>query len=81
VRVDLLEDAGGDGARVARVGVEGLDDLLDGDGGLSDAPGVVVGRRADERVAGVSKEPGWRTAAQEDGVAVGGWPLAEPSLG
>lgn len=50
---DLLEDTGGDGTRVAGVGVENLDDLLDGDGGLSDAPGVVVGRGTDEGVAGV----------------------------
>lgn len=54
MRVHLLEDAGGDGARVARVGVEGLDHLLNGDGGLSDTPGVVVGGGADEGVAGVS---------------------------
>lgn len=48
---NLLEDTGRDGARVAGVGGQSLDDLLDSDGRLSDAPRVVVGRRADEGVA------------------------------
>jgi len=59
VRSDLLEDTGRDGARVAGVGVQRLDDLLDGDRGLADAPGVVVGRCADEGVALCQWVLGW----------------------
>lgn len=51
VVVHLLQDARSDGARVGGVGVQGLDDLFDGNGGFADTPGVVVGRSADEGVA------------------------------
>ena len=49
--VHLLQDASSDGARVGGVGVQGLDDLFDGDGGFADTPGVIIGRGADEGVA------------------------------
>jgi hypothetical protein len=52
--VHVLQKPRRDGAGVTGVGVEGLDDLFDGDGGVADAPGVVVGGSADEGVAGGS---------------------------
>jgi hypothetical protein len=54
--VHVLKDTSGDGPRVSGVGVEGLDDLLDGDGGVAGSPGVKVGRSADERVATISRK-------------------------
>lgn len=56
--VHSLQDARSDGTRVASVGVKGLDDFLDGNGGLSYAPRVIVGSGADEGVAiMISREP------------------------
>jgi hypothetical protein len=52
--VHVLQKPRRDGAGITGVGVEGLDDLLDGDRGVADAPGVVVGRSADEGVAATS---------------------------
>ena len=51
VVVHGLQDARSDGARVGSVGVQRLDDFFDGHWGFAHAPGIVVGRRADEGVA------------------------------
>jgi hypothetical protein len=49
--VDILHEASSDSSGITGVGVKGLDDFLDGDGGVAGPPSVVVGRGADECVA------------------------------
>jgi len=52
--VNILQDTGGNGSSIAGVGVQGLDDFLDGDWGVAGSPGVEISRSADEGVAVMS---------------------------
>ena len=49
--MDVLQESSGDSTGVGSVGVQGLDDLLNGNGGVASPPGVKVGRGADKGVA------------------------------
>lgn len=48
--VDILQKSSSDGARVAGVGMQGLDNLLNSDRSVPGPPGVKVGRGADKGV-------------------------------
>jgi hypothetical protein len=49
--VDILHETSSDSSGITGVGMEGLDDFLNGDGGVTGSPSVVVSRGTDECVA------------------------------
>ena len=53
--MNILQKTSSDGSSIAGVGVQGLDDFLDGDRGMTGPPSVKVGGSTDQGVAIVRK--------------------------